>query len=66
MGRPRSARDELRDLIETSGLTRKEVAQAIGVTRRVVDYWLKPGEARTPPQWAAMALRWHLYRYAAD
>lgn len=49
---------ELRDLIAASGLSRKEVAEMLGKTPRILEYWLSPTDERQPPKMAVLAMRW--------
>jgi DNA-binding transcriptional regulator YiaG len=48
---------EFRQLCRDSGLTQQEIATVLGVSRRILQYWLSDGRHEPPPM-AVMALRW--------
>lgn len=47
----------LRALIETAGLTQRQAAEALGVSRRMLQYWMAEGSEYDPPRMALDALR---------
>ena len=48
---------EFRTLCRDSQLTQQEIARGLGVSRRILQYWLADGRHEPPPM-AVMALRW--------
>ncbi len=52
-----TAKPEFRQLCRDSGLTQQEIATVLGVSRRILQYWLSDGRHDAPPM-AVMALRW--------
>ncbi len=54
---PESHKTEFRQLCRDSQLTQAEIASALGVSRRILQYWLAHGR-HAPPAMALMAVRY--------